>query len=427
MPQNIDAQKQNILKRDVQTPSRFFERIGKSARLKTAALLLALAPSPGIVPAGAAEKNNQGHTTSAPADHPVAEHAQTKEGGHGGHGASLVLDAWKKKEPLETKIYSKQTIQQYFDALTPAEQASAFFRDEVPCADGCMDERVSEIMDGGQELHEIRSAGSDILDLDGDLLPMDPTYILAVAKKHNHLKIQRETYHTGCGAARLALGLQRNLSGAALDAVSNKEIVNFAKEWTEKVIEKRREILMAEGMQEEADALGIIFISAEKLQGPEDVHIADRIALDFTGKYDGSNEVLPPMFVMSGNTMSESSLVRHALLATAIALGKHGAGELITPKHPLSITIIVDPTAMDGDADHIIDLISHKLTEEQRARIRFESFTPHLDRVQDDEAKAVQEAEQCFPQVAERNKRRNDRGRYPLLRNLLRNRWAARR
>ena len=153
----------------------------------------------------------------------------------------------------------------------------------------------------------IHSAGSGIL--------REKSEVLAAFRA---AKVDRITSHDGCGAAVLYTKTHGFDPGRADD---------YGKAWAQEIAEEL--------------SLPYEHIDFSAMQRPKDFHIARVAYYDGTGRFDFSNVAgLPAGFTISKKIQREADSLTEAQVASNIALGDHGFGELISPASPFMIVAI---------------------------------------------------------------------------------------
>lgn len=135
--------------------------------------------------------------------------------------------------------------------------------------------------------------------------------------------------HGGCGAAGLAY--HRDFPDAAKQDNLPEKIEKYAREWSDKLTNKIREI----GHPAER-----VHILSEDMERPVEFHNARAVYFDGVGGFNPSKEIgLPMGFVIERAYLPPEYAAEELKVAASIAFGHHGFGEMFTSAEPFVIIV----------------------------------------------------------------------------------------
>jgi len=135
--------------------------------------------------------------------------------------------------------------------------------------------------------------------------------------------------HGGCGAAGLAY--HRDFPDAAKQENLAEKIEGHAKEWSDKLANKIREL---------SHPAERVHILAEDMERPVEFHNARVVYFDGVGGFNPSKEIgLPMGFVIERAHLPPDYAVEELKVAVSIAFGHHGFGEMFSATEPLVIIV----------------------------------------------------------------------------------------
>ncbi len=244
------------------------------------------------------------------------------------HNAHLAKETWDRQNPLLTELYRVGAA----DYMKGVSAISKAFELKDHCV-RCMDEGTPT---------GIHLAGSGIL--------------LSEEKAEEALKMadcDGVYSHAECGAA----GIYAKNNG--LDSGKSDE---YGIEWAKKIAEK----------------IGVPYkghIDVSQMNRPSGLHVARVAYYDGTGRFDYSvDEKLPPGFIIGRKYVDKDYALAEAKVATSIATGGHGFGELINSEAPFLIIVIGDPNNASMSVDVLKDELN-VLVAENGGKVKVDGFT----------------------------------------------------